>query len=216
MQVRRFFASGGKWRPLIEKSGGGALLSKYAPTHSPRRLSTHSPLQAGLCVCGPLTLHHTPLSRPRLGWRVRLSNASQEPMEVLRLPGGIMAASEGKPESFVAVAMAVAATGFCAVNLGVAGRYSSGFDLWQEAMVECGALRQAMVPVEGADSSEVHSKCNPNPHPNPHPHPHPLTLTLCNPNPHPHPHPHPLTLTLCNPHPHPLPLPLTLTLSPPP
>ena len=59
-------------------------------------------------------------------------------MRVLQLEGGAMAASEGRGEHFRAVAAALAADGFAAVNFGVNGRYEDAAAIWQDAGSECG------------------------------------------------------------------------------
>jgi hypothetical protein len=116
-ELRRWAASGGKWRPLLERTQSGLLLAK-------------------------------------LGWRARLQRAKPAPLRVVQLEGGAMGASEGRAESFGVVARALAEDGVCALNFGVAGRYTD-LDVWAEAAAECTSARAAMRPVAGAESREA-------------------------------------------------------------
>ena len=119
-ELRAFFASGGKWRPLVEKTQCGALLDK-------------------------------------LGWRTRLLRArGPSCLEVRHLEGGAMAAAEGRPEHYEAVARALAEDGYVAVQFGLSGRYAaSDFEPWAEALHECRLCRPAMQPASAtSDSSE--------------------------------------------------------------
>ena len=104
-ELRRWAASGGKWRPLLERTQSGLLLAK-------------------------------------LGWRARLQRAKPAPLRVVQLEGGAMGASEGRAESFGVVARALAEDGVCALNFGVAGRYTD-LDVWAEAAAECTSARAA-------------------------------------------------------------------------
>jgi len=118
-EVRSYFSSSGKVKPLLDRTGGGALLDK-------------------------------------IGWRTRLERPAEvSSLEVMQLPGGAMAASEGHPEHFARVAKALDSEGVVAINFGVAGRYTD-FPLWSDVARECSAASPGMKPVPGSDSQEEH------------------------------------------------------------
>lgn len=85
----------------------------------------------------------------KLGWRTRLEKAEKEELELIRLPGGAMAAAEGQHAHFSSVAEKIASQGYCAVNFGALGRYTD-YDPFQEALSEFGAVRHALRPNDTA------------------------------------------------------------------